>query len=504
MVSGAVVKPDIAAKETAVVGTLLAEFPAELPPYCANLLEHAPESFDDLRLATIAVAIGQLRAAGKPIAVLTVREHLQETNGLDGADGVLFLDTLSAQAVSLDIAEFEAESVWKAYQIRRTQTTLGEAGTALQSAPEHAGTIIATTVATLQSLTADSQDKSSLTIRSPDEILALPQDPHDNILGDRLLAKGQSLTLLGPGAIGKSRFSLQLAAASIAGIPFIGLETRGTGLRWLILQVENGNRRLQDDLRALQNAYGESWGIIRKQLWVHTLETDRDGWLSLDVEENQQAIAEAIKANRPDVIVFDPLNQFAIGDPNKDQDMAATCQTIARLCRKGNPQRAIIILHHTITGRAGAAKSFGVERTGYGRNSKVLQAWTRGQINLAPISEDNNDVLAVLCGKCSNGREFPPFAVRLNHDTMLYEVAPDVDMAAWRADVQGSKSNDPLMTPSKVRELCHADGLDKAQLAKAIMEDCACYRGSAYRYIAKAEKAKTITLRESDGLYVPK
>jgi len=36
---------------------------------------------------------------------------------------------------------------------------------------------------------------------------------------------------------------------------------------------------------------------------------------------------------------------------------------------------------------------------GYGRNSKVLHAWTRGQINLAPMSEDNNDVLALSCGK---------------------------------------------------------------------------------------------------------
>ncbi len=177
---------------------------------------------------------------------------------------------------------------------------------------------------------------------------------------------------------------------------------------------------------------------------------------------------------------------------------------ILALCRKGNPQRAICILHHTITGRAGAAKSFGLERAGYGRNSKVLMAWTRGQINLAPISEDTYDLLAVVCGKCSNGREFPPFAVRLNPDTMLYEVAPDVDLDAWQADVAGIKSDGPLITPSKVRELCLVSGMDKPALAKAIMEDCGCVRGSAYRYIAKAEKAKQITLRKADGLYFRK
>jgi hypothetical protein len=87
---------------------------------------------------------------------------------------------------------------------------------------------------------------------------------------------------------------------------------------------------------------------------------------------------------------------------------------------------------------------------------------------------------------------------------MLYEVALDVDMDAWRADVAGSKSNEPLMTPSKVRELCHVGGIDKAALAKAVMEACGCYRGSAYRHIAKAEAAKTITLRKGDGLYFRK
>src|ERR1039458_7256803 len=89
----------------------------ELPPCCARLLQHAPESFDDLRLANIAVAIRELRRAGKPIAPLTVREQL---NGrLDDAGGALFLDNLAAQAAGISIAEFEATDLWEAYRKRR-------------------------------------------------------------------------------------------------------------------------------------------------------------------------------------------------------------------------------------------------------------------------------------------------------------------------------------------------------------------------------------------------
>lgn len=346
------------------------------------------------------------------------------------------------------------------------------------------------------------EQKPPLSIRKPEEILALPQDPHDTILGDRLLAKGQSLTILGPGGVGKSRIVLQLAAETIVGRPFIGLETHGAGLRWLIIQVENGNRRLQFDLRHLRDAFGKDWSTINERLLIHTLETDRDGWLSLDAEENQVAIADAIQTHAADVVVFDPLNQFCIGDPNKDMDMAATCQTLTRLCRKGNPQRAILPLHHTITGRAGAAKSFGMERAGYGRNSKVLLAWTRGQMNLAPMSADNNELLAVSCGKCNDGKEFPPFAVRLNPESMLYEVATDVDMDAWRDEVAGQKrDNSAALTPHRVAELCRG-AMTKAQLGKAIMADCGCARGTAYRRMEVAEKARAIHWTKATETYV--
>ncbi len=155
--STAPVTPDLAAKETAVLGTLLVDCPEELPPYCARLVDHAPESLDDLRHGTIGFAIKQLLAAGKPVSPLTVREQLVSTNTLDDAGGALYVDTLSAQAATIGCAEYEAETLWKAYQVRRAKSAVGEALTALESSPAHAGTIISAAVATLQSLTATSE-----------------------------------------------------------------------------------------------------------------------------------------------------------------------------------------------------------------------------------------------------------------------------------------------------------------------------------------------------------
>ena len=237
---------------------------------------------------------------------------------------------------------------------------------------------------------------------------------------------------------------------------------------------------------------------------IHTLENDTDGFVNLDSPENQIAIAHAIEETQPDGIIVDPLNEFSIGDISKDADMRLTLQTLSRLCRKGNPLRAIVTLHHALTGRGGAAKATGYDRASFARNSKVMHAWTRGQINIAPIDPDDNDRLIVACGKCSNGREFQTFAVRLNPDTMIYEVDPTVDVSQWETEITGAKDTKPLMNPARVRELCAVAGSTKAELAKAIMDDCGCYRGSAYRYIVRAEQAKKISLNKSHETYFRK
>jgi AAA domain len=329
-----------------------------------------------------------------------------------------------------------------------------------------------------------------LTLRSPDELLAMPFDDSDIILGDRLLAKGQSLVIPGAGGTGKSRLALQMVASVVAGRKFLEFDTSGKDLRWLILQTENSNRRLKHDLSKIKSWLGKDWLRFAKQVVIHTLETDDDGFVSLEAQENQKAIEAAIKTANPYCIVIDPLNDFAAGDLNKDADMKATLQSLSRLCRRGNPQRAITVLHHSLTGKSGASRAVGFDRSSFARNSKVLHAWTRGQINLAPVEPESNDRLIVACGKCSNGKEFEPFGIVLNHDTLIYEIDDSFDLDEWQAEMSGNKKDkdsEPLMTPERVRELCRAV-MAKAQLAKAIIADCGCARQVSYRYIGRAQK----------------
>lgn len=351
---------------------------------------------------------------------------------------------------------------------------------------------------------AASLPRRELTLRKPGEILGMEFDSNDRLLGDRLMAKGQPFTVLAAGGTGKSRLLLQLAACMITGREFIGLVTRGRGLRWLILQTENSNQRLQHDLAALRAWVGdEQWALVEENLFIHTMETDEDGMMNLSDATNQKAIQDAIEKVRPDIIAFDPLGDFAIGDPNQDECMRATCQAISRLGKKGNPNRALVVLHHALTGKVGAARATGHDRASFGRNSKVLQAWTRGQMNIAAVTPDSNERLVIACGKCSNGKEFAPFGVRLNPDSMIYEVDPSFSLEAWQAEIAG-KSMGPVMTPDRVQELCLASGMTKADLAKTIMDDCGCVRQSAYRHIARAEQAGKVSQSKANGHYLPK
>jgi hypothetical protein len=343
--------------------------------------------------------------------------------------------------------------------------------------------------------------RQPLTLRKPGEILAMQFDDSDIILGDRLLALWQSLVIAGASGTGKSRLVFQLLACIIAGLKFLGFDTGGRGLSWLVLQTENSNRRFKKDLGSLRSWLGENWADFDKQVTLHTVETDLDCFVSLDSPENQAAILRAIETVQPGGVVIDPLNDFAAGDLNKDADMKQTLSILARLCRHGNPERPIIVNHHAITGKAGASKVTGFDRASFARNSKVLHAWARGVINLAAVDPDTNDRLIVACGKCSNGREFQPFGVRLNPESMIYEVDTTVDVNAWADDIAGNQG--PLMTKDRVRELCKPLST-KAELAKAIQNDCGCVRQSAYRYISRAQTAGKIAFNKANETYSPK
>ena len=296
-----------------------------------------------------------------------------------------------------------------------------------------------------------------LTIRSIGAILGLPDDPGDLILGNGYIERGQRTAVCGMGGIGKSRLMTQLAMMHRTGRPFLGWETKSRHLRWLFLQTENGNRRLKRDFAAMLAAFTpEEQTAITEGVFFHTLETEEDGLLIVTSEANQARIHEAIIASNADIVVVDPLRDFAGDDLNKDTAMTETLRQLRAVVTKGDPRRTLIIVHHAGEGKAAIARATGFDRGAFGRNSKVLKSWARAQFNIAPATPDDNSQILIASGKCNDYEEFPTIAAILNPETLIYEKNEDFDVDAWEESLKADKK--PSHSTSVVSDILREAG----------------------------------------------
>ncbi len=317
----------------------------------------------------------------------------------------------------------------------------------------------------------------SLTLRSIRELEAYELPVGMRIFSNGYLERGNRTTVLGQGGIGKSRLIMQAALCCRAGIPFIGWETEAPDAKWLFIQTENGNARLKSDLMKMRTAFTpEVWKHICGGIMFHTIEEEHDGLILLDVPEVYARVAETVKGYDPDILVIDPLRDAHSGDLNGDGDMTEVTRLLVKLSKAGGrTNRALSVLHHALTGRTGAARALGWDRGSFGRNSKVLQGWSRAQINVAPGGPDDCSYLVIASGKCSNHKEFEPFAIRLDEDTMLYHVDTHFDLEVWKEDLAGDKPKKEVTEDAIVNAINQAGGrIEKSMLLGKAMATFGC------------------------------
>ena len=327
--------------------------------------------------------------------------------------------------------------------------------------------------------------RAPLTLRSIDEVLAYTHSPEDVILSNGYVERGECTAICGMGGVGKSRLVMQFAMMHRAGLPFLGWETRSPELRWLFLQTENGNRRLQSDLTAMLSGFtAAQQRAIKDGILLHTLEGEDDGNLLLNDPENQLRAIEAVRVSGADVIVWDPLRDCTSDDLNKDMVMNETSRTVRAITRTGDTRRTCIVIHHAGEGKAGVAKAIGYDRGAFGRNSKTLKTWARAQFNVAPATPDDNSQILLASGKCNNFEEFSPVCARLNPDTLIYELVEDFDFEAWQDSLSTDRDRP---TTGKLTDILRdaGGGLEKNE-AIARLQTAGVGKNSARSLIAQA------------------
>ena len=462
-----------------------------------NLLD----AFYDLRHRTTAEHCLSLHEKGAGVDEVTLATSLKDGNVLEQVGGLDFIAPLADRVSSAANFHFYFDSLVEKYMARMAVHTSVDLCAAIYEDPAHAAAIIENGIRAFEfakTLTPDSKN-GHLSWRSPDEIMRFDTKAYTSLLGDDFFCVGDTLSILGAGGIGKSRLCLQMIGCMILGLPFLKLPTGGKGTRWLILQAENGMKRLQKDLAAMREVYGpECWKYFSDHVVIHTLETESDGFFTITNADVQRRLKEALEQYKPDGVLIDAVYNVSTGDLNKDTDMMSTLSAVSRVMRHRNPLRSIMACHHSITGKAGAVKATGWDRASFARNSKVIHSWTRAQLNVSAGSDDGSK-LVISCGKANNCEEWKPFACELHND-MMYWPDENFDFESWEQEISG-KEEGPKCSERDLISLVRGRSMDKPQLVKALRDEFGIARGYAYKLIGKSEKGGAIRISGTTAKY---
>lgn len=279
------------------------------------------------------------------------------------------------------------------------------------------------------------------TILSATELLAKEIPPKINILGDGIITLGQLTTLIGQGGTGKSRIAMQIALSQVLGWTFAGFSTHPKPLKHLLIGTENSIHRQQSDLRRMTAALdGAQRELLGQYLYFHVVDQIDDAFINLGSLEIRNKWLASLDAIRPDCIYVDPFGEVNVGDINKDADVRQTLRELTKICRRYNPDSAIIIVHHGRTGRQNIAQAVGWDKGNFALGSKALYSGSRSQVNIAPADPNDHSRIVISSGKSNDTKPFDPVGLKLDDVTMLYAVDHAFDLNSWKDDVEGKHS----------------------------------------------------------------
>jgi len=225
-----------------------------------------------------------------------------------------------------------------------------------------------------------------------------------------ILAKRDSLLILGKGGVGKSLFLLDMiiTLAMTFDRKFIGLNIIEKQLRTLIFQSENSESCVNE---RFENMFGEDeipQSVLENIIFIS--END-DILVTGDLNEGKfyEKVTKTIELCKPDIIVFDPLISFYVGDENHNNGMRKVLDIVSRIIREQNV--AAIIIHHD--GKASTSSGSG------GRGASAIGDWTANSLKL--IETKDQDFVILEHVKCRYRKPLEQLTLMRN-DQLRFEL----------------------------------------------------------------------------------
>ena len=327
--------------------------------------------------------------------------------------------------------------------------------------------------------------------RAWDELARIHLEPPMEIWGGWVL--GALGVIFGQGGLGKSRVALNLARNQVLGIPFAGLPTAPRPLRHLFMGSENSIHRLQYDVRRMNAGLtSEQVATLGENIRIATLEGPEDTYISL-TPTNAARWQATLEGWPPDVLWVDPWGDVLEGEANSDEDARATISTLRRLQRKVNPEGAVGILAHSRTGASNILQAVGYDAANFGKGSKALYSAARCVWNLAPGDETEQPPLVMVHAKSNDSRKHPPFAVRLDEESMTYAIDSEFNFEEWQADLSAKSKG--KRGPKKSATLSEAEAVEAlGENARTSEEVNQCLRDKGATRDAAADLVRRLVL----------
>jgi hypothetical protein len=427
-----------AAQEAAIVGALISAGGERVPDACLRLLQHAPDSFDDVRLGIIGVALRKILAEGRQPDAVAVHAALKDAGQVEAAGGLAHLVALGSEGIPLPLASAEAELAWSAYQARQVASVAAELAAEVGRHPDHAGTIARFAADALVSLSDAS--KAGLADAFPGlvdaaDFLAQPIDPPAQLVAG-LLHKGSKLALGGSSKSFKTWSLLDLALSVASGSPWLGRETAPG--RVLFLNFEIQPHPWQSRIRAVAAAKG-----IELRQGMLTLWNLRG--FAADHRKLMPRVVQRCQAEGFSLVVLDPVYKlYSAGmDENAAGDVAALLNAFEELA-VGSGAAVAFGAHFAKGNSAGKEPLDRISGSGvFARDPDSLLMFTKHE------EEDCFTVDAIL----RNFAPAAPFVVRWEYPLM--RLASSLDPAALR--IAGGRT--PDHRPADLLALLPAEGL---------------------------------------------
>ena len=320
------------------------------------------------------------------------------------------------------------------------------------------------------------------TVRGLLDIVMSDIKPLEYLWNGIALIPGGVVEIIGSPGIGKSRFVGDLAKHQILGLEYGGMPTFNGSLKWLFVGSENGIHRLDRELKtfvfgcspdgvrgvckaerfkmAAENGYfKDALMLLNQNFRTSTLQDPEDYDISLANDYNFAKLVATLKADKPNVIVFDPWGDLIAGEELNDGDVRNTIRIIRKAERDaGIADALIIIVNHARIGAKEEALARGMDAGNFGKNSKCLYSIARYVLNIRRASFDENPPIEVICAKNNDGVKPPPIALQLDQKTMSYSHVKDWDADKWQAELeakarQRGNETSEARQPDKVAEV---------------------------------------------------